>query len=60
MRALKKTDSPFIDGHRVYYYLRPHTALEGKTPAQTAGIELDLEGNKWDSLVRKAVKGKEG
>ena len=56
MRALKKTDSPFIDGQRVYYdYLRPHTALDGKTPAQAAGIELDLTGNKWESLIRKAA-----
>jgi transposase-like protein/DNA-directed RNA polymerase subunit M/transcription elongation factor TFIIS len=57
MRAIKKTDSPIIDGQRIYYdYLRPHTALDGKTPAQAAGIELDLTGNKWESLIKRSAK----
>ena len=60
MRAIKEPESAFIQGQRVYYnYLRPHTALEGKTPAQAAGIELDLTGNKWESLIKKAVKSKD-
>ena len=55
MRAIKKPDSAFIEGQRIYYdYLRPHTALDGKTPAQAAGIELGLTGNKWESLIKKA------
>ena len=59
MRALKKTDSAILDGQRVYYdYLRPHTALEGKTPAQAAGIDLQLEGNKWEALIKKATSTK--
>ena len=57
MRAIKKPDSAFIEGQRIYYdYLRPHTALEGKTPAEAAGINLDLQGNKWESLIKKAAK----
>jgi len=45
MRALKKTDSPFVDGQRIYYdYLRPHSTLHGKTHAQAAAIDLGLEG----------------
>lgn len=57
MRAIKKLDSAFIEGQRIYYdYLRPHTALEGKTPAEAAGIHLDLTGNKWESLIKKAAK----
>ena len=56
MRAIKKPDSAFIDGQRIYYnYLRPHTALNGKTPAQAAGIELELRGNRWESLIRKTA-----
>jgi transposase-like protein len=57
MRALKKTDSAFIEGQRIYYdYLRPHTALDGKTPAQAAGIDLGLQGNKWQAIIKKASK----
>jgi putative transposase len=59
MRAIKKPDSAFIDGQRIYYdYLRPHTALDGKTPAQAAGIELNLEENKWKSLISQSAKEK--
>jgi len=38
-----------------HHWIRPHTALDGKTPAQAAGIELDLTGNKWESLIKKAA-----
>jgi transposase-like protein len=55
MRAIKKTDSAFIEGQRIYYdYLRPHSALDGKTPAQAAGVELNLEPNRWHSLIKRA------
>lgn len=55
MRALKKSDSAFIEGQRIYYdYLRPHSALDGKTPAEAAGINLELDANKWESLIKKA------
>lgn len=57
MRSIKKTDSAFIEGQRIYYdYLRPHTALAGKTPAQAAGIELNLSENRWESLIKKSQK----
>jgi len=29
--------------------------LNGKTPAEEAGIDLNLEGSKWLSLIKKAV-----
>ena len=55
MRAIKKPDSAFVRGQRIYYnYLRPHTTLEGKTPAEAAGIDLKLEGNKWEAIINKA------
>ncbi len=55
MRGLKKPDSAFIDGQRVYYdYLRPHAALKGKTPAEAAGIDLGLQGNRWEAIIKKA------
>jgi hypothetical protein len=28
--------------------------LNGKTPAQAAGLDLDLGVNKWESLIRKS------
>jgi hypothetical protein len=44
-----------LDGQRVYYnHIRPHQGLDGKTPAQAAGLELDLGANKWQSLIKKA------
>jgi transposase-like protein len=55
MRAIKKPDSAFIDGQRIYYdYIRPHQGLDGKTPAQAAGLDLELDKNKCESLIRRA------
>jgi hypothetical protein len=52
---LKTTDTAILDGQRVYYsHIRPHQALNGKTPAQVAGIDLDLGVNKWESIIKKA------
>lgn len=47
-----------LDGWFVYYnFLRPHSALDGKTPAEVAGIELDLT-DRWESLIDLATKWK--
>ncbi len=47
-----------LDGWFVYYnFLRPHTSLGGKTPAEVAGIKLDLT-NRWESLIDLATKWK--
>jgi transposase InsO family protein len=57
MRGLKITDTATLDGQRVYYnHIRPHQGLNGKTPAEAAGLELDLGTNKWESLIKKATK----
>jgi transposase-like protein len=55
MRGLddEQTAQTMMDGMRVYYnFLRPHSALNGKTPAQKANIGLDEA--KWMSLIKKA------
>ena len=40
----------------IYYnFVRGHMALNGKTPAEMAGLELGLNGNKWKELIRKSV-----
>jgi putative transposase len=57
MRAIKKPDTSIIEGQRIYYnYIRPHMGLNGKTPAEAAGIDLELNRNKWESLIKKASK----
>jgi len=59
MRAFKEEESAqkILDGFRAYYnFIRPHQALQGKTPAEKANIRLELGKNKWLSLVKKASK----
>lgn len=63
LRARRGLDSEeqteiILDGWFVYYnFLRPHSALNGKTPAEAAGIKLDLS-NRWESLIDLATKWK--
>jgi putative transposase len=58
MRGLhnEKTATIFNDGFKVYYnYIRPHQALQGKTPAEVAGIDLKLGKNRWKEVIKQAV-----
>lgn len=56
MRSLKKPDSAFIEGQRVYYnFIRPHQALNGQTPAQAAGLET---ATTWKELIANGVARK--
>jgi hypothetical protein len=60
MRGLddEQTAQTMMDGMRIYYnFIRPYTALEGKTPAQQAKIDNDSSQN-WLSLIKKASKAK--
>ncbi len=57
MRGLEddKTAQAIIDGFRTYYnFIRPHMALDGKTPSENAGMKVTSDGNKWLSLIKKA------
>jgi transposase-like protein len=59
MRSLKKPDTPIITGMQIFHnYVRPHMALEGKTPSQLAGIDVQGD-NKWLTLIQNASE-KEG
>jgi hypothetical protein len=56
VRGIKKKDSVLIGGYQMYHnYLRPHMALDNKTPAQACGIEIKGD-NKWITLIQNASK----
>jgi hypothetical protein len=56
MRGLKKVDTPILTGYQLYHnYIRGHEALDGKTPAEVAGIKIE-GGNKWITLIQNASK----
>ena len=59
MRGLKniETAHDFIDGWLVHYnYLRPHSALDDKTPAEIAGIDFPYKN--WADITRKHTPSK--
>jgi len=59
MRGLDSEKTAFVEGFQNYYnFLRPHMSLDGKTPAEVAGIDLNLEGNRWESLIRQASENR--
>lgn len=39
-----------------YNFNRPHMALGGRTPAEAAGLELQLDGNRWKKLINRASR----
>lgn len=44
------------DGIRINYnFIRPHMGLDGRTPAQVAGLDLGLSGIKWKELIKQAT-----
>jgi len=54
VRGLKKTDSPLISGYQLYHnYVRPYMALEGKTPAEKCGVQINGK-DKWKTLIQNA------
>ena len=56
MRGLKNCDTPIIPGYQIYHnYMRPHEGLDGKTPADACGIEVQGE-NKWLTLIQNASR----
>ena len=52
-------DTPIIDGMKVYYnFTKKHGVLKGKTPSQSALIEIDGK-NKWKTLIQNASSHKD-
>ena len=55
-RNLKKADTPILTGMQIYHnYIRPHMALENRTPAELAGIKVEGD-NKWLTLIQNASR----
>lgn len=55
MRSLKKPDTPILNGLQVFHnYVRPNEGLDGHTPSELAGIQVEGE-NKWLTLIQNAA-----
>jgi hypothetical protein len=54
MRSLKRKDSPILDGYQIFHnHMRPHMALNQKTPGELAGIQVKGD-NKWITMIQNA------
>ncbi|MDE1765128.1 MAG: hypothetical protein KGI27_02515 [Thaumarchaeota archaeon] len=54
MRGLKKMDTPILKGYGIFHnYIGTHEGLDGKTPSEDCGIEVNGE-NKWITLIQNA------
>jgi hypothetical protein len=48
-----------LDAMRIHYnFIRPRQALKGQTPAEVAGINLNLGENRVEYLMRQAAMKK--
>jgi putative transposase len=59
MRGLDsdESSSDFARGFASYYnYIRPHSALGGRTPAEAAGIGRVQQKNRWLDPIRRAKR----
>lgn len=55
MRGLKKPDTVVLTGYQLYHnYVREHEGLQGKTPAEAAGIKIEGD-NKWMTIIQNAA-----
>ena len=56
MRGLKVDETTILTGYQLFHnYIRPHEALEGKTPSEACGITIEGK-NKWMTLIQNASK----
>ncbi len=55
----QQTAQEMSDGIRIVYnFTRPHLALKGRTPAEAAGLNLNLGQNRWKSLIQQSAKAR--
>jgi transposase-like protein len=58
MRGLKTKETPILQGYQIFHnYIRPHEALDGKTPSEACGIQIEGR-NKWITLIQNAQNQK--
>lgn len=56
MRGLKTDTTVILQGYQLFHnYIRPHEALDGKTPSEACGITIEGK-NKWITLIQNASK----
>lgn len=56
MRGLKRMGVSILKGYQLCHnFLRPHEALNGRTPAEGAGIKVEGE-NKWLTIIQNASR----
>jgi putative transposase len=54
MRGLKNVNTPILTGYQLLHnYIRSHGGLQGKTPAECCGINIE-GANKWITLIQNA------
>jgi transposase-like protein len=55
MRGLKRMDTPILKGVQIYHnFIKPHEGLQGRTPAEAAGIRVEGT-DKWKTLIQNAA-----
>ena len=58
MRGVKTKDTAILSGYQLFHnYIRPHEALNGKTPSEACGIQIEGK-NKWKTLIQNASRTK--
>jgi len=56
MRGLERKDSPILTGYQLFHnYIRPHEALDGKTPVEVAIIMVKGK-DKWATIIQNASR----
>jgi hypothetical protein len=56
MRTLEIPNSPILARYQLFHnYIRPHKALDYRTPAEVAGIKVEGD-NKWITIIQNASR----